>query len=180
MTSTVELDRKMARTNRRTVVLLVALFALTGWTLATVQIGQGEERAQLREQNRLLEDQNALLEDQNLDLAGLMKRQAEVDSDRAARIQGALGGVEGLLVDHFATHDENVALKLNELLARIAALLDRPVLTEPIQPAVAAPASSTAQPVPTTETDRSPGRTPPATTTPDQKSCAKRPDGPRC
>ena len=151
------LDRRLDWTRRGSLVILAVILAITAWTLPkVVQV----ERSQADERE-LLRDQNALLLAQNDDLAALIARQQEVDEGRDARLQGAVDGVEALLVDYFALHDQNTARKLNELLQRIAVLLDRPP-PEPIQPSTASarepdpPPSTTTRPPSTTTT--SPGR----------------------
>lgn len=112
---------------------------------------------------------------------------AEREAQMAETVASALGQAEALLADLFAQHDQNVALKLNETLRRIESLLGRPA-GEPLDPVTAqpyvtatphatpAPAPAPSAPAPTVA-PRPPAPTP---TTPDQKGCVKRPDGPRC
>lgn len=133
-----------------------------------------------------VEEQNTQLTTQADQLTQIIdaEEQRQVTSER--RLNEALVQVEDVLIDHFALHDENVAEKLNGMLARIEALVARPAGTPPepvaARPVVPAPRHEptvTPQPAPTTTT---PARTSPTTTTttPDQRSCAKRPNGPRC
>lgn len=133
-------------------------------------------------------DQRHKLDDQNEQLVALVERQRAADAARPARLTEAVASVEVLMADYFARHDENVALKLNDTLTRIAALLGRPAGI-PVDPVTAEglDGATTAQPAPPPSPERAPGptanATPPpttTTTTPDQRSCTKRPDGPRC
>lgn len=141
------------------------------YTMAYLVFTVAEDREQLRAQRDAFEEQSA-------QLAAIIDRNSRFDADREARVNRAVDDVEALLVDHFARHDENVAVKLNETLNRIASLLDRP---SPIRaaPRPASPSTSTAAPRPAPSVAAPPATTT-TTTTPDQRSCAKRPSGPRC
>jgi hypothetical protein len=139
------------------------------YTGAYVVVTVAEDRVQLREQRDQLAAQSA-------QLADIIERNDRFDASREARLARAVDDVEALLVDHFARHDENVALKLNETLERIAALLGRPA-SVPVDPVSAdvndrqstppperAPArpepdrTDRAEPPPSTTTTTSPGR----------------------
>lgn len=104
-------------------------------------------------------------------LAEIIERNERSDAGREQRLGAAVDEVEALLVDHFAAHDRNVAEKLNETLARIAALLERPAprpITAPAahqpQPAPSSPGqngtnpTTTTQPPTSTTTTTSPGQ----------------------
>lgn len=167
------LDRRIVWTNRVMWVLLAAILGTAVWTLASVNIGQRDEMSALGEQNALLREQNGALSD-------LVERQRITDAERDSRLQGAVNDVEALLIDYFAAHDENVALKLNETLHRIAALLGRPAGTPPNPVNAVGPMPHS---TPSSEPSTAPRSVPPpapTTTTPDQRSCVKRPGGPRC
>lgn len=168
MTLDDRLDRRIKWTSWGGYVLLILILGITVWTLGTVSTGRNAQLQALAEQNELLREQNG-------DLDTLVERQLNEDSERDARLKRAVDDVELLLVDYFSAHDENVALKLNETLHRIAALLGRPASTAPNPAPPAATSSSDAHAAPAPSAAPSP-----TTTTPDQKSCAKHPDGPRC
>lgn len=121
----------------------------------------------------LLDEQNETLTAQNERLGEIVERDRRVDAERATEVEAALAGADAILREHFAIHDENVALKLNELLARIEVLLGRPA-----GPPIAA---STAHPTaPSTPTVAPAPKTAPTTTTPNKKKCAKRPNAKSC
>ena len=163
------LDRRIEWTSRGAVLLLVLILGIAVWTLGTVSVARGEEREAIEAQTAELAEQNSLLRDQNRTLERLMERQRRVDAASDARLAGAIDDVEALLIDNFAIHDENAAVKLNELLARIAALLGRPA-GEPIEPATVHPTSDRGAP-PATRPPRegapapTPTTAPPSTTT---------------
>lgn len=178
-----QIDRRIDWTARGTWLLLGLILAIAAWTLGTVSIGQGDERAALDVQNELLRDQNETL-------TALVERQRRVDSQSDERLQSAVDDVEELLIDYFARHDQNSALKLNELLDRIAQLLGRPagIPVDPVtaeglggQPAPTRPGTRSAAPT-------SPDRSHPAPTTtttrpesPGQSGlCDRLPDSPIC
>lgn len=137
-----------------------------------------EQRDDLREENRRDEAARQVLAD-------IVEAQRQEELGRQRRLAMAVGEVEARIADLFALHDENVAQKLNETLHRIEMLLGRPAGTPPEPVAAksapyrrpsfpapkAAPAPQPASPAPAPAPDP---------TTPDQKSCAKHPDGPRC
>ena len=184
------IDRRIDWTSWATWVLLAFILGIAAWTLGTVTIDQGRDRSAIRAQTEALDAQNVLLREQNATLSGLVDRQAASRGEADARLQAALSGVQGLLIDYFAVHDENVSEKLNELLRRIEGLLGRPA-GEPLDPVTAlpyaattparAPAPSTAPSVrPPAPTGQSPSGTTSTTTTPSQRRCANDPDHPRC
>jgi hypothetical protein len=159
-----------------------AILATLGFVVATVV----DDRSQLRDQR----DQLALLVEQQ---AEIIERNRRADATGQRRLAQAIHEVESILVAQFAEHDHNVAVKLNDLLAQIAALLDRPagvvrdpVVAQPLSPPPTAPA--TARPVApsaphqprTAPTTSQPRPTTTTTTTPDQRRCADNPDHPRC
>lgn len=129
----------------------------------------------------MLDEQNASLQEQNERLGEIVERDRRVDAERVTQVADALIGAEAILREHFAIHDENVALKLNELLARIEVLLGRPV-GPPIAAATAHPkAPSTPTVAPAPKAAPAPKVAPaPTTTTPNQKKCAKRPNAKNC
>lgn len=150
------------------------------YTLAYVVVSVAEDREQLREQRDALADQSALLAD-------IIERNETEDAGREQRLNRAVDNVELLIIDHMALHDENTALKLNDLLHQIAALLNRPAGTPPNPVNAVGPPPTERTPNHTTTTATAvpppappPTTAPPATTTPDQRNCAKRPTGPRC
>lgn len=174
MTDT-RLDRRIRWTNYGSFALLALILAIAAWTLATVSVGQGEERAALKGQTEALGEQNKLLRDQNASLEALVERQRRVDDSSAARLQGAIDDVEELVAAQFAEHDLNSATKLNDLLAQIAALLDRPSPGPVFTPS---PPASTAHRSVTPTTVPSPTTT--TSTAPPHRRCAANPDHPRC
>lgn len=148
-----------------------AILATLGFVVTTVV----DDRAQLREQRDLLAEQSE-------QLARVVERNRRADAESGEQLRDAIGEVEELLIDHFAVHDTNVAAKLNDMLHRIAALLGRPAGTPP-NPVTAQPAPTGTAPAPgaaPSPAPRSGPTTRTTTTTPDQKSCTKRPGGPRC
>lgn len=171
----------MRRVNRFFRVWWPLVLALSGAAvivaMAIVTVTVFDDRAQLRAQR----DQLTV---QSQQLAEIIERSEEAEVDAQGRLQSALVEVEAVLIDHFARHDANVAQKLNETLHRIEVLLGRPAGTPP-EPVAARPVPSRA---PARTTAPSPRRTAPATrtheqpatTTPSQKSCARRPGGPKC
>lgn len=147
-----------------TALCLIATMTFVTYTVVDERRYFAEEAARDRRQD---EQMTVLIENQ--------QQAARERSEESARtVSEALGAVESLLVDQFALHDQNVALKLNDLLHQIASLLGRPAGTapNPVHAVEQTPASSggTAPTAPA----------PPPPTTPDQKVCAKRPSGPRC
>lgn len=142
------------------------------------------------EQRDHLRQEAARAKSQSEDLAVLVEAQRVAEESTDRRLDKALAHVEEVLLDHFARHDANVAEKLNETLHRIEVLLGRPAGTPP-EPVVAQPAAPFVPPprqepttAPTTTVrpvaPSAPRQPVTTTTTPDQKSCTKRPDGPRC
>lgn len=172
------IDRRIDWTSWATWVLLAFILAIAAWTLGTVTIDQGRDRSAIRAQTEALDAQNVLLREQNTTLSDLVDRQAASRGEADARLQAALSGVQDLLIDYFAVHDENVSEKLNELLRRIEGLLGRPA-GEPLDPVATRPASSPASAAPAARPPAPPPGTT-TTTTPDQRRCAIDPDHPRC
>lgn len=109
--------------------VVIGAVVLIMWTVLDERSYFEAEQARDRHQDAQVQE---LLEQNEQ----LLARQREVDAGREHRLQEAVADVEDLLVDHFALHDQNVAEKLNELLVRIAALLDRPAGV-PIDPVAA-------------------------------------------
>lgn len=167
------LDRRIKWTSWGGYLLLLLILAITIWTLGTVSTSRSDQLDALNAQNKLLREQNT-------ELDALVERQRIMDSERDERLKRAVDDVEALLVDYFAAHDQNMAVKLNEVLGHVADLVGRPA------PTVSAPApaiSSTpapSAPAPAPKPAAKPTPPSPTTTTPDQKSCAKHSDGPRC
>lgn len=176
------LDRRIRWTNYGAFALLALILAIAAWTLATVSIGRGEEKGALEAQTQVLRKQNKLLRDQNESLGALVERQRRVDASSAERLQGAIDDVEELVAAQFAEHDLNVATKLNDLLAQIAALLERPAPGPVfVGPRSGAPTVTAAPQRTVTPTTTAPPR--PATTTttaPAHQRCVANPDHPRC
>lgn len=158
------LARLIARANhgaRRWWPLIASLVAgMVIYTMAYVVVTVAEDRSQLREQRDHLAAQSELLAD-------IIERNDRFDASREARLAAAVDDVEALLVDHFARHDENVALKLNETLQRIAALLGRPagVPLDPVTAEGVGGRSATATPERSPERAAPPQRAPTTTTT---------------
>lgn len=176
--------------NRQVRIWWPALLAVIGGailtTLGFVVTTVLDDRAQLREQRDLLLEQS----DQ---LAQVIDRNRRTDAGTDRRLNDAIGDIESVLVDQFARHDENVALKLNDMLHRIAALLDRPAGTPPnpvnaVAPSPShtgtAPAPSAApapRSAPTTTTPRTPAPTTTTTTQPGRSGlCDRIPTTPIC
>lgn len=126
-------------------------------------------------ERNLLDEQNETLTAQNARLGEIVERDRRVDAERAHQVDAALIGTEAILREHFAIHDENVALKLNELLARIEVLLGRPA-----GPPLAAPSAHPAAASTPTVTPAPKPASAPTTTRPNQKKCAKRPNAKSC
>jgi len=115
---------------------------------------------------------------QDEQLARLLSEQEERRDEARQQMVDALASAERLLADQFARHDYNVATKLNDLLAQIAALLERPAGTPPNPVSARIPPSDptvqviqpaqTASPAPTT------------TTTAVDRRCQMNPRHPRC
>lgn len=139
------------------------------------------------DQRNQLREEAARAKSQSEDLAVLVEAQRVADENTDRRLDQALTEVEEVLIDHFARHDANVAEKLNAMLHRIEVLLGRPAGTPP-EPVAANPITPAPRHQPTSPTTTAvrpvapsaPRQPVTTTTTPDQKSCAKRPDGPRC
>lgn len=111
-----------------------------------------------------------------------------------ARLSEALGEVERLINDH----DTAVQQRLEDVVRRVAELLDRPagvpvdpVTARPLGASAAEPAApaplerpaappSAAAPRPGPSAGGGTTSPPTTTTTPDQRSCARKPGGPRC
>lgn len=175
MTDT-RLDRRIRWTNYGSFALLALILAIAAWTLATVSIGQGKEKAALEGQTEALGEQNDLLRDQNASLEALVERQRRVDASSDSRLQGAIDDVEELVAAQFAEHDWNSATKLNDLLAQIAALLNRPSPGPVFTPS---PPASTAHRTVTPKATPSPTTTTTTTAAPHRR-CIANPDHPRC
>lgn len=162
-------------------ICVVATMSFVTWTVVDERQYFEEEQARDRRQDQALAD--------------LLEAQQAEDEAAAVQVAETLRQAEELLGQRFAQHDLNVALKLNEMLRRIEALLGRPAGL-PLDPVTALPygstapdpASSAAAPspaprsAPPTTAAPSPTQAPrtTTTTTPDQRACAKRPSGPRC
>ena len=151
-----------------TALCLIATMTFVTYTVVDERRYFAEEAARDRRQD---EQMTVLIENQ--------QQAARERSEESTRtVSEALGAVESLLVDQFALHDQNVALKLNDLLHQIAGLLGRPAGTAPNPvhavndgsepaPVVVTPAPTAAPPQPTP-------------TPPENKQCATRPNHPRC
>lgn len=165
-------------------IAAVCLIVTMGWVAWTVV-----------DEREYFEEEQARDQRQDEALAEVLEAQRAEDAEGAREIAGALDAAEELLGQRFAQHDLNVALKLNEMLRRIEALLGRPaglpldpVTALPFGPTAPDPAPSAAAPspaprsAPPTTAAPSPTQAPrtTTTTTPDQRACAKRPSGPRC
>lgn len=152
----------------------VALIATMGWVAWTVV-----------DERRHLDDEAARDRRQDERIDELLELVRADATDAQERLAGALRSVEETTARQFADHDRAVNAKLNELLDRIAALLQRPA-GEPLDPVTAQPylterrSTSAARPQ-TSAPAPAPSPAPsPDPTTPDQRNCAKRPSGPRC
>lgn len=147
-------------------IVLIVTMAWVAWTVVDERRHLDEEAARDRRQDERIDE-----------LLRLVRADA---TDAQNRLAEALRSVEETTARQFSAHDHAVNEKLNETLARIAALLQRPA-GEPLDPV-------TAQPYITEQRSTSPPRPQPAPppapspepTTPDQRNCAKRPSGPRC
>jgi hypothetical protein len=156
-----------------------AILATLGFVVSTVVDGRAEDRERNRQLATLVEQQ-----------AEIIERDRRNDEMAGERLGQAISEVEDLLRDHFARHDENVALKLNDMLARIAALLGRPagIPVDPVtanrppphSPPAAAPAPSPSASAPPAAPAPGPRPTSTTTTRPDQRRCAVNPNHPRC
>lgn len=164
-----KIDRRIAWTNWLTYFLLSLILVIAAVMLPKVI----RVDTAVRDERDLLRTQNEILAEQNTQLATLIE-------GRDKRLSSALVEVEGLLVDYFAVHDDNVALKLNELYKLLTqngghdhdATGDTATVSN--APEATVPRRTTATTAPP------PPRTAPTTTAPNQKSCAKRPDHKRC
>lgn len=89
----------------------------------------------------------------------LVEHQRRSEASREERFAEAFAALDRVLTDQFAAHDRNVAEKLNELLTRIAALLDRPAGV-PLDPVAAREVDET--PAPRSPREPQEPRRPPA------------------
>ena len=138
-------------------VCLVATMSYVTWTVVDERKYFEEEQARDRRQDAAL--------------AELVGDQRAEDEEAARQVASALADADRLLADQFAQHDLNVALKLNEMLRRIEALLGRPAGI-PIDPVTAEgldeggePGGRPAPAAPGDPADRSPAPTTTTTTT---------------
>lgn len=149
-----------------------AILATLGFVVTTVIDGRSEDRERNEQLAELVEQQ-----------ADIIERDRRRDAGAEQRLQGAIREVEALLADQFAEHDLNVALKLNDLLAQIAALLDRPAGTPP-QPVTTITPHAPSPPAPSPPGRRATNEPEPTTTTtttrPDQRRCVADAGHPRC
>lgn len=172
-------------------IALVATMSYVTWTVV--------------DERKYFEAEAARDQRQDAALAELLEAQQTEDEEAAAQVAEALKRAEELFAAQFARHDLNSAVKLNEMLRRVEALLGRPA-GRPLDPVTALPFGSTPPPPapaptpapgttsPPTRTSRpggaaaapatsspAPAPTPaPTPTTPDQRRCSDQPDHPRC
>lgn len=138
-----------------------AILGTLGWVVGTIIEGRDNDR----ERNRQLE---ALVEQQ----AQIIERDRHRDANAEARLQAAIDQVEAVMTRLIDDHHEDQARKINDVVAQLAHLLDRPVPP---------PIVVERQTAPTPRLDPGPTAPPtPVTTTPDQRRCAENPDHPRC
>lgn len=171
---------------------ILAVIALTSIIVAGVLtwITTLEQRDRLITQTEQVEELVRAQREESRSLAERTERQRQ---ESAERLAGALVEVERITEERY-----------DALVAQIAVLLDRPagVPVDPVTARGVPGANPTPQPAPTTSAPSTtpapaPRSTPPTssprttaapapppapttTTTPDQKSCEKNPDGPRC
>lgn len=151
-------------------ICLIVTMAWVGWTVASERAYFEAEQARDRRQDQ--------------QMAALIEELRQEDDTATEHVAEALRQAEALLRDQFAAHDANIAAKLNELLAQIAALHDRPIAA-PVTPSSARSAD-----------EPTPARTPPPTFRPAPQPastttttvvqvggsdlCERRPDAPPC
>lgn len=108
------------------------------WTVVDDRTYFAAEQARDRHQDEQVQE---LLEQ----TGELVERQREADASRDERFAEAFAALDELLRDHFAALDQNVGVKLNDLLERIAVLLDRPAGV-PLDPVAAREVDGTRPP----------------------------------
>lgn len=114
---------------------------------------------------------------QDEQLARLLSEQEERRDEARQQMVDALASAERLLADQFARHDYNVATKLNDLLAQIAALLERPAGTPPNPVSARIPS---AEPTTTVRVIPPPSAPTTTTTTVADRRCQLNPRHPHC
>lgn len=129
-----------------------AAFVILSMTVVVLAAtdGRADEKARAERSEAQSEQLARIIEEQ--------ERTAEIGAEEAGK---AVAEVRAIMLEMFAAHDHNIAVKLNNVLAQIAELHD----TEPVY-----------LPVPSPTPTRAPSSSP-TTTNP---KCAKRADHPQC
>ena len=150
-------------------IVLIVTMAWVAWTVADERRYLADEAARDRRQDERIDE--------------LLRLVRADTADGQVRLTEALRSVEETTARQFSAHDSAVNDKLNQLLDRIAALLQRPA-GEPLDPVTAQPYVTEHRTTTAPRQSPTPAPAPapsPAPTTPDQRNCADRPDGhPRC
>ena len=134
-----------------------------------------------------LAEDRALLEHDNEQLTELAERSERDEATRQERLAEAVKLVDDALQARLEEHDADTQFLNNVLLYQIAQLVRRPAGV-PVDPVTARPLPGDRAPAPSvngTHSDPTPRPSPtpttaPVPTTPDQKNCDRRPEGPRC
>lgn len=180
----------MSRVPRSPVTLVVTgimVFAVSILAFAAVSFAflyrmdsAVEEAKDATDENRQLLEAEI---EANKKLTELVEAQRRAESLREERLDEAVKLVDDALQKRLSEHDADMVFLNEVLLYQIAQLINRPagVTSDPVT-AKALGGDSTSGSRSPTATDRTtrPAATTTTTTTPDQRNCAKRPNGPRC